>query len=143
MTDTARFSINQNGVSHNRFDDEVIVIHFASGIYFSLRGTAPAIWDLFAESPSGLSDVYGLFNSLSEEQKSEISAFISKLKDSDLILPSTSADAHHVTSTTGPLEYAKPDLEAYSDLQAALLADPIHDTDEGGWPSMPEDPPEA
>src|SRR5262245_55897462 len=56
------FAVNDADVSHNAFGDEVIVIHFTTGEYFSLRGTAAAIWHALATAPASAETLLGLFD---------------------------------------------------------------------------------
>ncbi|HMB55424.1 MAG TPA: PqqD family protein, partial [Thermoanaerobaculia bacterium] len=41
---TLRYRVNPSGVVHEEIEGETIVIALAQGSYFSLGGSAPAIW---------------------------------------------------------------------------------------------------
>jgi hypothetical protein len=38
------YQIAEEKVSHDHMDDEIVAIHFDTGIYYSLRGIAIHIW---------------------------------------------------------------------------------------------------
>ena len=70
-----------------------------------------------------------------------VKPFIEHLRAEDLIVaqPTADADASHwpsnVIASAGQLLPVEPPvLHKYTDLQDLLLLDPIHDTDEAGWP---------
>ena len=68
------------------------------------------------------------------------SSFLDALLAESLIVPKAAASSPNGTPhAPGPVPAARtplspPRLEVFTDLQDLLLLDPIHDTDETGWP---------
>lgn len=128
---TITYAIQENHISHNRFDDEVIVVNLATGSYFSLHGAATEIWTLLQKGPASAESLAVAFG-VDKNAASEIDAFLQQLREQDLI---SAGDAPaYVGVATHP--YATPVLEMFDELRELLLADIIHDTDEAGWPHL-------
>ena len=47
-----RYSVNKSCVTHDRLQDEVIIINVATGSYYSGSGTAADVWNLVAQDIS-------------------------------------------------------------------------------------------
>ena len=47
-----RYQINRPDVMMESFEGEVIIIHMKRGNYYSLRGSAPVIWDMIGQGCS-------------------------------------------------------------------------------------------
>lgn len=138
----ARYRIVQSGITHQNIDGEVIVIHLGTGKYFSLTGAAAIVWESLAK-PRGVAELVGVFSDLPAEGRAAIEGLLSTLAAESLVevavettdAVSTVCDALHA--------WRHPSVEIYSDMQDLLLADPIHDVDEKGWPSLPPAAPSA
>lgn len=139
-----RYRINSPQVSSETIDSETIVIDFVSGAYFSSEGIGAVVWEALI---SGQED-----DRIIEEVKrrypghggcaQEVTAFIAQLNEEKLILP-VLADESSLPHPPGkelscPDQYKKPVLNKYTDMQDLLLLDPIHETDEQGWPFRKE-----
>src|SRR5947199_10669673 len=61
---TVRYGVAGNHIVHELIDDEVLVINFETGAYYSLGGSAVSVWAAFAddltpaEAAAGLEDRY-------------------------------------------------------------------------------------
>jgi hypothetical protein len=129
---TTCYAINESQISHNAFDDEVIVVNLASGSYFSMHQCAAEIWRLLARGPASAESLAAAFPDAAADAPSEIETFLKQLVAEALIVTSD-ADANVGTATT---TYSPPILETFDELRELLLADIIHDTDEAGWPHV-------
>src|SRR5687768_15619072 len=76
------FIIEEQRISHSRFDDEVIVVNLASGAYFSLHGTAAEIWTLMTEGPVSAESLAAAFGTPHTE---DIARFLEELAAQQLV----------------------------------------------------------
>jgi PqqD family protein of HPr-rel-A system len=137
------YDLNHDEVSHNQFDDEVIVIHLASGAYHSLRGSAAAIWARLAEGPATAAMLASLFADAGREGQAEISQFLDRLQEQRLVEPCEQPPASNPDGRAG-IVFAPTELNTYHNLEGLLLADPIHDVEEEAvWPVLPDAPSNA
>lgn len=129
-----RYGIKESKVSHELIDGEVIIIHFESGNYYSLRESAARIWEGLAGG-GRLEDIYARFAGLEQPQQDEIRGFLDQLVRENLIEEVEETGLVSVASGAVPAgEFSRPVFEKYQDMQELLLADPIHQVDEAGWP---------
>ncbi len=147
MTSTHFYRINTPTIVHETIDDEVIIIDFGTGNYFSLDNVGAFIWNDFAaglDMESINARVCTLYGRQREEVDAATARFVTELIDSALILDMPGGQ---VPSSAPPPEggmqparpYSPPLLNRYNDMQQLLLLDPIHDVDETGWPNLPEE----
>jgi hypothetical protein len=129
---SSTYVIHESEISHNSFDDEVIVVNLATGSYFSLHDAGAGIWRMLQQGPASAASLVAAFESPPREAKEEIQAFLDQLAQHQLIV-GTSAPAVPQTSQR---PYATPTLEEFDELRELLLADIIHDTDQHGWPHV-------
>lgn len=122
--------VNEDTLSHELIDGEVVVIQFDTGNYYSLAGAAADLWQRLL-SPATTADLLALFTDAPAEAAADIEAFVNELLAEGLLRPAQPAAA---PSPAAPLGYAKPELNKYTDMQQLLLADPLHEVEEAGWP---------
>ncbi len=135
---SSSYKINEEFLSHELIDGEVVVIQFDSGNYYSLSGSAALVWQRLV-TPASVADLSALFAETPSTAADELSAFVSELLKEGLLLPAESGAAS--TASSAPVAYVKPVLNKYTDMQNLLLADPLHEVQETGWPHTK--PPEA
>ena len=142
-----RYKINIPKIIHETIDDEVLIIEFDSGNYYSLREIGAIIWEGIVkgananEINAAISEHYDI--SL-DEIKSSVAQLISELEFENIITPLPpeekvkdfdSLDLFFPQKEVSNSFYY-PKLEKYTDMQELLLLDPIHDVDELGWPAI-------
>ncbi len=144
-------AVNGPGVVGESVDGEALIVNLETGCYYSARGTADAIWALIAaESPSA-SIVEAMRVRFPADDSdlvtSQTLAFIDELLAEGLAIQRESRMAPSAPSAAaiGPASWVTPVLEKFTDMQALLLLDPIHEVDETGWPqpawpTAPADP---
>ena len=116
----AAFEMNEPTVISETIDGEVVVINLASGTYYSLKNSAAAIW-------SGI------------EQTARLS-YIADMLRANFDVGAGEAEVSPGALTNGALKAAPfilPTLVRFTDMEAMLLLDPVHDVDEEGWPHLP------
>jgi hypothetical protein len=135
------YTINAAGIAHEMLDGEAILINFKTGSYYSLDGIAGVVWHHLCSGPATASNLAKTLRRADAPDYPQLElalvSFLAELKDEDLVVLSddapmpVAADAHLADG------YEQPALRKYTDLEALLLLDPIHDVDVTGWPSTP------
>ena len=126
-------------------DDEVMIIDMRLGNYYSLRGVGVTVWNALRE-PCRLDDVVQVVRRQHADAPGDVSSqvqrFLEQLTAEQLVSrhdrpPQAEAAALETepTASPAPQPFETPSLEKYTDMQALLLVDPIHDVDELGWPN--------
>jgi hypothetical protein len=133
-------------VTHERLDDEVMVIHLETGAYFALEGVAADCWSVAAAggTMSDMADaVVGRYGADPAEVRADIDTFLAELQSHGLVEPDPSATSNgaswDVATAAPPPAYAPPVAVKYDDLEELLMFDPIHEVDEAGWPVLRHD----
>ena len=133
------YQISADKVSHDLLDGEVIAIHFETGFYYSLRGTAAQLWEVLRQ-PVSTGRIASYFSGISGDQISQLQAFLDEFVNDGLLTVSEGTDA--MQTGNGSLGvFSEPVFEKYTDMQELLLADPVHDVqDQVGWPYLKKEP---
>jgi hypothetical protein len=134
------FQINSPQVIREFFDDEAVIVNLEQGIYYSIDPIGAMIWGLIEQGASSTQIVENLSQTFtpSTDIEKDIEEFIDLLLAEELIAatdnaPLTSFDS---ISKDNKLNYSKPTLNKYTDMQELLLLDPIHEVDGEGWPNI-------
>lgn len=127
----------KSSVVHEKFDDETVTVNLETGCYFSLRGSADAIWSLAAAGVSQSDIVSRLCTSYvgdAETIRSATDAFLDRLVE-EALLERTDREALEpaIALEGGPFE--PPALQKYTDMEELLQLDPVHEVDQMGWPN--------
>jgi len=119
------------------FDGEIVVLSIASGVYFSLRDLAGAVWRDLA-SGHVPSDLVAGIRAVDAELGSRAGAFIAQIEQHGLMRRRDPGDRPPTGAES--LALARDGhrglvLETYEDMKDLILTDPIHEADEQmGWP---------
>jgi hypothetical protein len=134
----ALFQIAKDQVSHDLLDGEIIAIHFETGTYYSMRETAAEIWLKLAD-PISLESLASHFVQIDQKGLDRLQSFLDSLKQEGLITCSDGSDVK-ISRGADMGVFSEPTFEKYTDMQALLLADPIHDVElQAGWPHLKSD----
>lgn len=128
-----RYQIPTGKVAHETIDGEVIVLQFDTGFYFSLSNNAARIWQWITDGASW-GEIRNAFEPLTAEQAAALDAFGEQLLGDNLVSKVDAAGA--IGLPRGEVRFEIPKMEKYGDMQDLLLADPIHEVDETGWPKQ-------
>ena len=135
--------INRESVSSDFLEGEVVAIHLGTGIYYSLRGSAAALWQALAQprDAAGLGAILAAqFEVPAETAVADATKFLERLQAEQIIVATDQAAVAAGAPAGGRAPYRPPELERFADLQDLLLLDPIHDVGAQGWPNRPVPP---
>ena len=129
---------NAESVTSEPFEEETVLINFVSGVYFSLRGSAPMIWDLL-QSPISLDELLASIVDDPIVARDAVQAMLDTLFAENCIRTAEVAEL-----STGRVlvpsyqPYLPPIVETFHDLTELIVIDPIHEVDDiDGWPHRP------
>lgn len=137
IEDSRRFSMRSPNVVADIVDNEVVAVNLESGTYFSLFHHAAWLWiAIVSGQPLGM--IIGRVAERSSYSSQEVYAFVKELLAYDLIEPLKANatfdpsidDLHAIPGAP----YVPLTINVHRDLQDILLLDPVHDSDEAGWP---------
>jgi hypothetical protein len=135
-------------IMHEMIDDEVVVVNLDNGTYYSFDGVGGQVWDLLGGAGRGLTalnaKVASLYAGEPEQIAAAVARFIAQLAAEGLLrvaagdAPSGQApgDTGDAAGDAPVTPFTEPTLQKYTDMEALLLADPIHEVDDAGWPHL-------
>jgi hypothetical protein len=138
-----RYLADVKSVSHDRLQDEVIIINVASGAYYSGSGAAADVWTLLTQGASldeaahHLAAVYGVPEDAIKRDIEACVAFLVErglLQTADAPSPATELTLPNSTRTA----WRAPEFDEYTDMWELIKLDPIHEVEEAGWPVRKE-----
>ncbi len=131
------YRINSPQVSSETIDGETIIIDFVSGAYFSTAGIGSCLWENLKEG-AGAEEISTELRRRYPEEKQcleQFNSFLELLLRENLIKIIDQTEKTELNpELSWPENYSPPELNKFTDMQDLLLLDPIHDTDEQGWP---------
>ena len=149
----ARFKINSPKVVHDTMDNEVVIVEFDSGNYYSLDKAGADIWNLINSGASVNEIIEAIAHRYKDDRaviENAVNQLLTELQQEDLIVPDQTKEPRSIhepevcVGSGSEVErsgFEAPILHKYTDMQDLLLLDPIHGVDETGWPSVKPDSP--
>ena len=139
MDRAVTFQVASNNIHSQIFDDEAVVMDMTSGLYFSLRGAAVAVWSAIMAGATRAQMATALaarYDAPDEAIATALDTTLKALSEHGLIVSASgergAGAAASAVAARGPLE--PPTIERFTDMQELLLLDPIHEVSEAGWP---------
>lgn len=139
-----RYYVNQPNVIAEVFDDEVVIINLDSGNYYSLGGAGRLLWTQLEAGASAATLETALLAAY------EVDAATARTASADLVAQlaaegiattqPTPATATTPATSKPRQPWTPPIFASYTDMQALLLLDPVHDVDVHGWPQVAPTP---
>jgi hypothetical protein len=108
-------------------DGEAIIIDLATGVYYSMRGIGGRIWSMVNERRSVgsmLEEIAGTYEVDADEARRDLHAILGQLLDEQLIRRAAAGNDAPFVAPAAKTPYARPQLEAYRDMQELLALDP-------------------
>lgn len=156
LSSDTTFTIDRDRIMYETLDDETIVIDLGTGTYYSIGGCGVGLWAAVADgTPLGVvvEDTELRYPGVAS-LPDIVHAWINQLCDEGLVQivggavagnqQKAAADDRHQAPNPAdgadPSVFRPPVLSRYTDMQALLLLDPVHEVDAGaGWPSASVD----
>lgn len=135
-----RYAVAGNHILRRQFEDELTVINMDSGAYYSIGGSALAMWDLLelGASPDELTaHLTAQFDVGVNTAEQDVRRIVSILLADSLILVYQGEGLGSSAPAEPRRPYEAPWVETFDDLQDLLLLDPVHDVSGGAWPGKP------
>jgi hypothetical protein len=148
MTAPRGFAVDPRRVVHETIDGETILIALETGVYYSLSGSGPEIWDLVAaglpedEVIAEMKRRHAADPGLAGDATREL---LAELVSENLVVEvagNGTGNGHLAppAPTQAPGDtFSTPVLKKYTDMEFFLQLDPIHEVDAAGWPHERQD----
>ena len=142
MAEAGRFVV-EPWMTHERLDDQVMMINLETGAYFALEHTAADCWSALVAGAGPEELVQALLTGYQVERSQaapDVDTFLRSLVDEGIIRWSSDADADPAVlappvASVERAAYSVPKIDKHDDLEELLLLDPIHDIGPDGWPA--------
>src|SRR5262245_2594339 len=135
-------------VIHDTIDNETIAINQRTGRYYSLDGASAFVWQTLEQGSTPSAIVAALADRYDADHgalEASVAAFLDALRAEELVVEAEDVPSngrHGDPPNGGCAAFPGLALHHYTDMEVLLLADPIHEVDETGWPT-PLPSPEA
>jgi hypothetical protein len=129
-------------MTHERLDDQVMMINLETGAYFALERPAADCWTALTAGAGFdgiVAEVVAHFDVDPARAGADVETFLESLVDEGIVRWSTegpAATAPDRAAGAERLAYRPPQIEKHDDLEELLLLDPIHDVGPEGWPAV-------
>jgi hypothetical protein len=97
---------------------------------------AGKIWQWFADGASR-QEIIDAFEPLTPEREQSFDDFAEALVNEGILEKVERPGERRLEAPLPKTPFQVPEFAKYNDMQNLLLADPIHDVDETGWPNLP------
>jgi hypothetical protein len=138
MTSDDYLGINKRIVADD-FEDETVLIDVHKGLYFSMRGSAAAIWKSFDEPRSKAQLLEHLRGELGEDSLPSVAQAIDKMVEHELLVSvPPPKNEGTVLRSLAASAFVLPVVDVFTDMAELIAIDPVHEVDEAaGWPVRP------
>ena len=133
------YRIRNEKVINETLDGETIIINLETGTYYSINASGSIVWNgaetniSIEQMIERLLSMYDADRAMIEKDVNDLIAF---LIAEQLIVEAERTNVIVVEPTSTKELYLTPKIEKYEDMQEMLLADPVHDVDDMGWPIL-------
>lgn len=139
----SRYRVNGPNIAHETVDREAILIHLEHGTYYSLAETGACVWDVVArggDAADAVAAVVAAYDVAPEDAGPAVAALLEALVAEGLVAVDDAAPALPL-AVAPPADgdrrpWIAPELARFTDMQDLLLADPIHEVADAGWPHV-------
>ena len=137
-------------VIQDTIEGESVIVNLATGNYFSVDKVGAEIWQNIEQGKS-IGEIFEIIFSEYDGDKDKIritvDGFFDELIKEDLVVKRSEQPGGSVGNENKKTAieqgqkkvFEAPNLKKYTDVQDLLLLDPIHESDETGWPNMKMD----
>jgi hypothetical protein len=148
MNVAVRYRVNNPKVVSETIDGEVVMINLESGSYYSTDRIGAEIWNFIEQCTTPGEILHSMsqrYDGSPKDIEVAVLDFMKQLKEEKLIVADGGGEVASnpivpAQAAAARNPFVKPSVQKYDDMQELLLADPIHDFDEAGWPNKGADP---
>jgi hypothetical protein len=128
-------------MTHERLDDQVIMINLETGAYYALEAVAADCWGALVSGAGFgdiVSDVVRHYDVERDRAEKDVEVFLDSMVSEGLVQWSAEPATPLVEDqpVAQRAAYRAPEIEKHDDLEELLLLDPIHDVGPEGWPKV-------
>ena len=141
-----RYRVDTENIMHETIDGEVVIVNLETGTYYAFDGAGEFIWDRISGAGASLEQIIDAacahYRGLPQDISAGVTRFFNSLeKEHMLVAADDEADTAPATESTAAdlasgAAFELPRLNIYTDMEALLLADPIHEVESDGWPNL-------
>lgn len=135
------FEVNEPMVISETIAKETVIINLHSGNYYSLKHSGAVIWSAIEKGATFgaiVDTICSVYDVNADVAALETAKLVNGLIEEGLIRPAASKRATFDIVAGETVEaFVSPVLDKFTDMEAMLLLDPIHDVDDEGWPHLP------
>jgi len=137
------YKLNEEKMFFDVAENQAIVINFTSGIYYGTSTLGSVVLErlLKGNAPEEILKALKELDGCPETMEKELTDFIEKLKEAEILISGeTQEGGEEPISQDALADGFELEVDAFSEVQDLILADPVHDVDvEQGWPVLKED----
>jgi len=137
------YKLNEEKMFFDVTENQAIVIDFTSGIYYGTSSLGSVVLErlLKGNAPEAILRALRGLEGCPETMEAELAAFIEKLKASEILIPGETQEGGGETVSPEALaDGFGLTVDAFTEVQDLILADPIHEVDvEQEWPVMKDE----
>jgi Coenzyme PQQ synthesis protein D (PqqD) len=137
MQDTDRFRIDEPRVIGEVMEGELVLVHFETGRYYSVRGVSADVCQLLTTgySVGETTELLATHFALTATEVGEgIRTFVAGLVAERVLVQNSAPTENRRPVKIVANSFEAPTFEKFDDMADQLLLDPIHEIDETGWP---------
>lgn len=137
------YTVHPTRAISETLDNETIIINLDTGAYYSMNETGSIAWEYLrtGSTPDAITEAFmHRYAGSSTEMAESIRTLIAELVAEGLVQEtSTEGPQPALPTPTEQQPFTAPRINRYDDMQEMLLADPVHDVDQAGWPILKTD----
>ncbi|MES2176674.1 MAG: PqqD family protein [Gemmatimonadota bacterium] len=138
-----RYRVSSPNIVADVIDGEAVIIHLEKGTYYSLLAPGAEVWEAVTRGATDVEtqrEMKARYAGESSDIEHAVSELIAEMEREGLLLGESVTGEGAVVVHTDAVSvdrppFQRPELKRYSDMEAILMMDPIHEVDEAGWPA--------
>lgn len=135
------YKINEEKMFYDMADNQAIVINHVTGMYYGFNMLGSYVIDQFINGAEKAAVIEAVkkCDGCPSDFESKMDAFVKKLFEFEIVVEDSSKSDYKTAAVS---KEALEDgfelvVDSYAEATDLILADPVHDVDEGsGWPTM-------
>ena len=138
-----QYCVDAENIMHETIDGEVVIVNLETGTYYAFDGADAGefIWDRLSNAGASVEQLVDAACARYLGPPEDISAGVTRFfnalqKEQMLVAVDGDATAQPMSEQAPSVEFQLPKLNIYTDMEALLLADPIHEVESDGWPNV-------